>query len=177
VECCHTLEVLLNALQIEPEYLDLRSVVAKMFDHQSVSGILASKSYDDSGWVALSWIRAYEDTRDEKYLKRAKVFYKQILEAWDDFCGGGLYWAGDQKGGGLLYKNAVTNELFIYLSLKMRDNVIDLVEKNYYLNWAIKTWKWFKNSGMIIQNLTSYWVLVINVNQWECIGVIIKASF
>jgi len=46
------------------------------------------------------------------------------------------------------YKNAITNELFLFLSAKLY-----LLEKNStYLKWAKLEWEWFESSGMINSN-------------------------
>ena len=153
------IELLVNSLKIIPKRDHLEAIISKMYNKQNISGILESKSFDDSGWVALSWVRAFEETGKYQYLARAIEFYEQIITAWDNVCGGGLYWAGDEEGGGLRYKNAITNELFIMLAMRMYENVKTSQQKQYYLEWAMKTWFWFENSGMIINNGTSSWVI------------------
>jgi len=155
----NSIEVLANSITLLPETFVLKEVMNKMFLSQNISGILGSKSYDDNGWVALSWLRAYEETGELNYYKRASQVYQEILTAWDDVCGGGLYWAGDEEGGGFRYKNAVTNELFIMLSMRMSENAQNINDTEYYFNWALKAWNWFQNSNMIIKNGSTYWII------------------
>lgn len=97
--------------------------------------------YDDQGWWALAWIKAYDLTGEKKYLKMAKVIFEDMKTGWDEKCGGGIYW---KKG--LPYKSAISNELFMLLSarLALRDT-----DKNYYQDWAEKEWQWFSQTGMI----------------------------
>ena len=92
----------------------------------------ASESWDDVQWVALAWLRAYNLTKQEAYLQRALFFYDMVVEkAWDDtVCGGGLWWSGTTK-----YKNAITNELFLELNMRLYD--MD-PSNTTYLNWAIR---------------------------------------
>ena len=124
-----------------------------MFSLENITGILNSKSYDDSGWVTLAWIRAYELTGRREYLERAEQFWLQVMDqAWDNKCGGGLYWAGDTAGGGLRYKNAITNELFIMSSMRLHAHANSSASAALYLSWARKTWQWLRSSGMILEN-------------------------
>lgn len=155
----NTIEVLSNSMNYAPKNFNIKHIINRMFSKQNISGIIDSKSFDDSGWVALSWLRAYEETGDEQYLNRSKLFFEEIIKAWDNVCGGGLYWAGDEEGGGLRYKNAVTNELFLMLSLRLKDNVNNPQEKNFYREWAYKTWDWFNNSQMIRNQSQGYWII------------------
>lgn len=154
----NALEVLVQAVQVVPTRLwptalhdeILNDVLPRMFEMQNTSGILDSHSYDDSAWVSLAWLRAFELTGNQSYLERATKFYEQILhEAWDETCGGGFYWAGDAAGGGLRYKNAITNELFIVLALRLRQHAPDAATAEDLLSWAQRNWQWFNNSGML----------------------------
>jgi predicted alpha-1,6-mannanase (GH76 family) len=97
--------------------------------------------YDDEGWWALAWIEAFDFTGEQKYLDMAKTIFEDMKTGWDEKCGGGIYW---KKG--LPYKSAISNELFMLLAarLALRDE-----NKPYYLEWALKEWKWFSQTGMI----------------------------
>lgn len=97
--------------------------------------------YDDEGWWALAWVEAYDFTGNHKYLEMAKTIFEDMTKGWDERCGGGIYW---KKG--MLYKSAISNELFMLLAarLALRD------ENNvYYKSWALKEWNWFSKTGMI----------------------------
>jgi predicted alpha-1,6-mannanase (GH76 family) len=97
--------------------------------------------YDDEGWWALAWVEAYDLTKDRKYLEMAKTIFEDMVKGWDERCGGGIYW---KKG--MLYKSAISNELFMLLAarLALRDENSD-----YYKSWALKEWNWFSQTGMI----------------------------
>jgi predicted alpha-1,6-mannanase (GH76 family) len=97
--------------------------------------------YDDEGWWALAWVEAYDLTGEQKYLEMAKTIFEDMKSGWDNRCGGGILW---KKG--LLYKSAISNELFLLLAtrLALRDE-----NRNYYLSWANKEWDWFSKTGMI----------------------------
>jgi predicted alpha-1,6-mannanase (GH76 family) len=100
--------------------------------------------FDDNGWWGLAWIRAYDLTGEARYLDAAQRIFANMTTAWDDVCGGGLWWNEDRK-----YKNAITNELF--LSLAARLHLRSPGDGNY-LDWALREWHWFSASGMIGQN-------------------------
>jgi len=98
------------------------------------------EGYDDE-----AWLDAYSATNETKYLDLAKSIFKNMAEAWDDTCGGGIWW--DRKR---TYKNAITNELFLSIAGKLYMYTNDQT----YLNYAVEEWKWFSASGMInSQNL------------------------
>ena len=71
----------------------------------------------------------------------AKTIFEDMKGGWDERCGGGILW---KKG--LLYKSAISNELFLLLAtrLALRDD-----NREYYQNWANKEWGWFSQTGMI----------------------------
>ncbi|KAI5826594.1 glycoside hydrolase family 76 protein [Schizophyllum commune Tattone D] len=102
-------------------------------------------SNDDAAWIVLAlWkVADYKNKNGQdasKYLDSAKTIYDIIASEWDDStCGGGVWWSGDHT-----YKNAVTNELFLYLSANGYNRFGD----QSYLDNAEKTWDWLKNSGM-----------------------------
>lgn len=64
--------------------------------------------YDDEGWWALTWIRAYGLTDHRAYLRQAKSVFAALTKGWTPACGGGLQWAHRRP-----YKNAITNETFM----------------------------------------------------------------
>jgi predicted alpha-1,6-mannanase (GH76 family) len=103
---------------------------------------------DDEGWWALAWIDAYDLTKTPAYLSMAQTIFSDLTTQWDTTtCGGGIWWSKDLKTSA--YKNAVTNELFLTIAASLANRVSQPSQKAQYLNWAIKEWQWFDNSGMI----------------------------
>ncbi|KAI0739438.1 glycoside hydrolase family 76 protein [Daedaleopsis nitida] len=109
-------------------------------------------SNDDAGWIILSlWkVGDYRNVRGQNsapYFNSAKIVYDIIAAQWDDSkCGGGMWWSTAHT-----YKNAVTNELFLYISASAYLRFGDQA----YLANAQKTWNWLKNSGM--RNSDNLW--------------------
>lgn len=99
--------------------------------------------YDDEGWWALAWVDAYDQTGKPEYLAMAGSIFKDMTGAWDNTCGGGIWWSRDRN-----YKNAIANELFfsVAASLARRGSEAD---KAQAAEWAAKEWRWFQASGMI----------------------------
>ncbi len=95
---------------------------------------------DDVGWAGIAFVKAYILTQEKDYITKAKEAYKQLIDYWDDRCQGGVYW--DLQRG---YKNAITNALFLMLATMM---YLETKEKDY-LDWALKEWTWFNDSGLI----------------------------
>ncbi|CAF1350689.1 unnamed protein product [Didymodactylos carnosus] len=103
--------------------------------------------YDDYQWWLLGWIQAYNADPNINYLYRAADIYDIVAEkAWNTTtCDGGIQWCPTN-----LYKNAITNELFLLSSMRLYPYAILLGKPStYYLDWALKEWQWFENSGMI----------------------------
>jgi predicted alpha-1,6-mannanase (GH76 family) len=97
--------------------------------------------YDDNGWWGLAWVAAYDLTGKDRYLAAARTIFANLVTAWDDRCGGGVYWNDDRK-----YKNAITNELFLALAARLHQRCPGNGE---YLDWAHREWDWFQARGLI----------------------------
>ena len=106
--------------------------------------------YDDDGWWALTWIKAYDLTHEEQYLDMAKTIFTRMTGGWDDKCGGGLYWASAEAGSnGLANKNAIPNELFLTVAARLHLRTPGDSGPGSYLDWAQREWAWFSATGMI----------------------------
>jgi predicted alpha-1,6-mannanase (GH76 family) len=114
-------------------------VIANTF-HKHKKGKFLNHYYDDEGWWALTWIRAYELTHDRRYLYMAETIFNDMCTGWDNICNGGLWWNKDRK-----YKNAITNELFFSVAARLYKRT----GNETYLKYAEDEWQWFQNSGLI----------------------------
>lgn len=101
--------------------------------------------FDDNGWWALAWARAYELTGGTRYLAASQHIFENMTSGWDEKCGGGLWWNQDRT-----YKNAIPNELFLAAAARLHR--LSPSAGNHYLDWALREWDWFLASGMIGQN-------------------------
>ena len=100
--------------------------------------------YDDEGWWALAWIKAYDLTGESRYLEMAKTIFEDMIGGWDDVCGGGVWWSKERA-----YKNAITNELFLTIAARLHRRTSEDGAGTVYLEWAEREWAWFAASGMI----------------------------
>jgi predicted alpha-1,6-mannanase (GH76 family) len=117
--------------------------IANTFE-KNQRGRFLNRYYDDEGWWALAWIKAYDLTHEERYLAMAKTIFDDMKGGWDDTFGGGIWWRKDRT-----YKNAIANELFFTLATRLHRRTPDDHGSGSYLDWAQKTWDWFAASGMI----------------------------
>jgi predicted alpha-1,6-mannanase (GH76 family) len=101
--------------------------------------------FDDDGWWAIVWIRAYDLTKQPAYLDMAKTIFKRMAGSWDDKCGGGIYWRGNPKD----KKNAISNSLFMQAAASLHQRTPGDAGAGSYLDWAQRTWTWFKGTGML----------------------------
>ncbi len=148
-----------NALTATIDYMMATGSTAYLSDISTTfaansAGNFLNDYYDDEGWWALAWIRAYDLTQDATYLAMAKTIFADLTTGWDSTCNGGLWWSKDR-----MYKNAIPNELFLEvaarLHLRTPGDGADGGDTSY-LAWAQREWAWFDASGMInAQNLVN----------------------
>jgi hypothetical protein len=106
--------------------------------------------YDDDGWWAITWIKAYDLTQKTKYLDMAKTIFKRMSGGWDTKCGGGIYWASAKNTqDGLKNKNAIPNSLFMQTAAKLHLRTPGDMGPGSFLDWAQRDWAWFKGTGML----------------------------
>ena len=102
--------------------------------------------YDDNGWWAITWIKAYDYTNETRYLEMAKTIFDEMTQGWEETtCGGGLWWKRNPDQ----YKAAIQNELFLVVAARLSLRTNEENGSEVYLEWAQRTWDWFKKSGMI----------------------------
>ena len=90
--------------------------------------------YDDMEWIALTMIRLYEVTDENKYLETSQEMWNEIKTGWNDYAGGGIAWTHDQ----LWSKNACSNgpaALIAARLYRINGNQEDL-------DWAVNIYKW-----------------------------------
>lgn len=64
------------------------------------------KYYDDNQWMVITFVEAFELTRDERYRARAIETNRFSLSGWDEELGGGIWWHEGHKDGS---KNTCSN--------------------------------------------------------------------
>jgi len=105
-------------------------------------GNFTSRAIDDSEWWGLTWLQAYDLTRDPKYLAMAVTIANYVNGYWDtSTCGGGVWWNAERT-----YKNAITNGLWIRLTAELHNRIPG---DTLWLTRSRTGWDWFQNSGMI----------------------------
>ncbi len=124
-----------------------RKLISNTFEKQKSTKFLQPDVYDDDGWWAIAWIKAYDLTGEKRYLDAAKTIFNDMKKGWDSTCGGGLWWRKSRE-----YKNAITNELFITVAIRLHQRTVNDYGKGSYFDWATHGWNWFKRSGMINGN-------------------------
>ena len=109
------------------------------------SGNFLDGYYDDEGWWAEAWIKAYDHTGNLQYLNMAKTIFSDMTNAWDNTeCGGGIWWDKPHT-----YKNAIANELFLLVAARLHERTPGDAGNGSYYYWATNEYTWFNHSGMI----------------------------
>ena len=96
--------------------------------------------YDDEGWWALAWLQIFDLTKEEQYLQTAIDIFEDMTKGYGGTCDG-LWWNKQKTN-----KVAIANELFLTVAAQLGNRASN---KQYYLNWALKEWDWFQDTGMI----------------------------
>jgi predicted alpha-1,6-mannanase (GH76 family) len=117
--------------------------IGTTFDLNKGGGFL-NDYYDDEGWWALAWVRAYDLTHESRYLDAAKAIFTNMAGGWDTTCNGGIWWSKARS-----YKNAIANELFLEVAIRLHQRTPGDSGAGSYLDWAQREWNWFNQSGMI----------------------------
>jgi predicted alpha-1,6-mannanase (GH76 family) len=138
-----------NALEATIDYMartgsrDELPLLEITYRENSYAGFL-NDYYDDQLWWALAWLKAYDLTGEVQYLEAARGIFADTTSAWDDSCGGGLWWSHARD-----YKNAIPNQLFLTLAARLHQRTPGDGGPGSYRAWAERSWAWFEASGMI----------------------------
>ncbi len=125
-------------------------VISNTFKRNNFAKFL-NNFYDDEGWWALAWLKAYDLTKDVRYIEAARIIFEDMKQAWDsEICGGGIFWS-KEAGGGYTggTKNAIPNVLFLTLAARLHLRTPGDGGPGSYLEWAEREWNWFNTSGML----------------------------
>jgi hypothetical protein len=77
----------------------------------------ANRYFDDTGWWALTWVNAYQLTRDRSYLYLAQELWSYLTaDGWDRSCGGALRQHATTSKRGPSTEDAIANVLYLRLS-------------------------------------------------------------
>jgi predicted alpha-1,6-mannanase (GH76 family) len=110
----------------------------------NASGGFVDSFYDDDGWWANAWIRAYDETGNTNYLGMAKTIFSAMIGGWSSTCGGGLWQNTSDTN-----KVAIENSLFILTAIRLHQRTPGDGGAGSYFYWATNAWEWFKASGLI----------------------------
>ena len=94
----------------------------------------SDRYYDDNGLVGIEYAEAYLNTKNPKYLERAKVAFKFIISGWTDELGGGVYWLEGHHD----QKPACSNGMAMLVALKLYEATSDKT----YLDWGKRFYNW-----------------------------------
>jgi predicted alpha-1,6-mannanase (GH76 family) len=131
----------------DPTYFDQ---IDNTFVKNAASNFDRFGYYDDDGWWAIAWIKAFDLTHQQKYLDMAKTIFLRMTGGWDGKCGGGIYWAGTKAGiHAFVNKNAIPNSLFLQVAAKLHLRTPGDSGPGSFLDWAKREWTWFKGTGML----------------------------
>lgn len=115
-------------------YWDTKSKIPG-YEPAPTSGNGNDKYYDDNQWMVITFMEAYDLTRDQKYLDRADETLRFSLSGWDDKLGGGIWWHEQHKDGS---KNTCANAPAAVGALR----VARYRDREANVEWAHKLGKW-----------------------------------
>ncbi|KAF8315172.1 Six-hairpin glycosidase [Clavulina sp. PMI_390] len=138
---------LFNTASYGTTYESIPETVFNYYDSQFTNG----GAYDDQQWAAIaSWKQCdylnYLGQSTTECTNRAIKYYNIVVGAWDSTCGGGVWWSSAKT-----YKNAITNELFLYSSAAAYLRT----QQSAFLSNAQLSWSWLNGNAM--QNSQGLW--------------------
>lgn len=98
----------------------------------------ADRYYDDNGLVGTEYAEAYLNTKDVKYLNKAKAVFKFIISGWSNDLGGGIYWLEGHHD----QKPACSNGMALIVALKLYKGTRD----TFYLDWGKRFYNWMQRN-------------------------------
>ena len=98
--------------------------------------------YDDEGWWALAWLKAYDVTNQSIYLKEAITIFNDMFNGYNAKCGG-IWWNKGHEA-----NVAITNELYLAVAAQLANRVHADIRK-FYATRAWRHWTWFQRAGFI----------------------------
>ncbi|KAL8794938.1 MAG: hypothetical protein Q9195_002520 [Heterodermia aff. obscurata] len=98
--------------------------------------------YDDEGWWALAWLKAYDVTNQTIYLKEAITIFDDMINGYNATCGG-IWWNKGHEA-----NVAISNELFLAVAAQLA-NRVEAWSRKFYVNWVRRHWAWFRTAGFI----------------------------
>jgi len=92
--------------------------------------------YDDMGWNALAMLRAYDATKDPKWLQATQTVWDEIKTGWNSSFGGGIAWRKSQRD----YKNTPATAPACILAARLYQRLGRPAD----LEWANLLYDWLK---------------------------------
>lgn len=121
-------------------------------------GVWTNHYYDDGGWWAMCWIRAYDLTNEARYLDAAKDIFEDYLTALGNNCGG-VYWSKDRE-----YEASIANELYFETATSLANRVRN--PRTDYRRYAQENLDWFMGAGLV----TSKNVITDGITEDNCVA-------
>lgn len=117
-------------------------VAAKATNH----GSFLNTFFDDESWWAMGWIKAYDVTKEPKYLSAAQTIFDDMLTGQGATCGG-IWWSKERVS-----NSAISNQLFLAVAASLANRVHFEIPR--YRKIAQKQVDWLLPSGMMNDNST-----------------------
>lgn len=105
----------------------------------------SDRFYDDNVWLGIDFTDVYMLTKEEVYLKKAKLIWDFVISGSDDKLGGGIYWCEQKKES----KNTCSNAPGAVFALKLFKATSDSV----YFQQGKELYHWTKEN---LQDSTDY---------------------
>lgn len=118
--------------------------------------------YDDEGWWALAWIKAWDITHNSKYLSAAESIFSDLTTGLGGACGG-QWWDKSHTA-----VNSINNELFIAVAASLANRVSS--KKSYYQKYAVDQYDWLFGAGL--QNSDSLFMDGLDMSTCAPIGAV-----
>lgn len=102
--------------------------------------------YDDMGWWAVAWMRAYDVTGNQTYLATAEALFADMTTGWGTSCWAEGMWWDKQR----THIDPIADTLFLETAARLANRVTPADQKQRHVDWAVRAWDGLRHSVMYV---------------------------
>ncbi|KAK7978699.1 glycosyl hydrolase [Apiospora saccharicola] len=128
----------------------LKRAAATKDDHQNP---FSNGFYDDMGWWAVAWMRAYDVTGNRTYLDTAEALFADMTTGWGTSCWPeGMWWDKQHT-----HIDPIADTLFLETATHLA-NRVQADQKKPYVDWAVRAWDGLRKGPMYVSSADEHYV-------------------
>ena len=114
--------------------------------HAESPNPFSNSFYDDEGWWAMAWIKAYDLTGNKAYLATAEALFADMTTGWGTNCSTEAMWWDKQHS----HMDPISDTLFLEVAAWLANRPTAAEKKSHYVQWATRIWDGFRRGPMYV---------------------------